>query len=329
MFNINNYLDELDCPICSKNTYNVIKKSNYSEIKSLEDIFKIYKPSGNDILLDQLVKCKNCDFQYLNPRINSEIIFNSYQLNFDEVHLNQDKHRIKTFKKSINKIIKNLKIEKTENCKFLDIGSASGAFLKVIKDFGFLEEGYEPSKEMVNYGKKKYNVNINQGSIEDISNESKYDFISFWDVLEHVTNLNETLKKVQKISKKNTFLIINVPDIDSLASKLMRSYWPFYLNVHLYYFNEKSIKKILEKYNFELVKTFPHFQYLELGYLCFRAKKYLSFFSFIERILSIFKMTKLPIAYNLGQTMFVFKKICLLVIFHMFENAPKSNFESL
>jgi hypothetical protein len=48
---------------------------------------------------------------------------------------------------------------------------------------------------------------------------------------------------------------------------------------------------------------------LELGYLCFRAKKYLKLLSIIEKITSILKMTKLPIPYNLGQTTFIFQKI--------------------
>ena len=309
MFNIKNYLEEIDCPNCSLNSYKIIKRSNYSEVTKLEDILKIYRSSGDDFLFDQMVKCKNCEFQYLNPRINSKIIFDSYKLNSDEIHVGQDKNRIKTFKKSIKKIINNLKIDKLHLYKFLDIGSASGAFLKTIKDFGFSEEGYEPSKWMVEYGKKNYNVNIKQGSIKNVNDTNKYDFISFWDVLEHVTNLNETLTKVQKISKKNTILIINVPNVDSVACKLTGLKWPFYLNVHLYYFSNSSIKKILKKYNFELVKSFPHFQYLEIGYLCSRAKKYLSFFSILEKIFSIFGMTNLPIIYNLGQTTFVFKKI--------------------
>ena len=157
--------------------------------------------------------------------------------------------------------------------------------------------------------KKNYNVNLNQGSIKNVDEAIKYDFISFWDVLEHVTDLHETLSKVEKISKKNTILILNVPNIDSIASKLMGFKWPFYLNVHLYYFNNSSIKRILKKYNFELINSFPHFQYLELGYLCLRAKKYLKFFSLFEKIINILKMTNLSIPYNLGQTTFVLKKI--------------------
>ena len=308
MFNIKDYLEEINCPYCKENSYKVIKNSNYSKIKNLSDLFKIYRSSADDILFDQMVKCKNCNFQYLNPRIKSNIIHDSYQTNVDETHFSQDRCRIKTFKRSIKKILNILNIKSFNDYNFLDIGSASGAFLKSIKDFGFKEKGYEPSKSMVEYGKKNYNVNLNQGSIKEVEETIKYDFISFWDVLEHVTDLDETLNKVEKISKNNTILILNVPNIDSIACKLMGSKWPFYLNVHLYYFNNSSIKKVLKKYNFELINSFPHFQYLELGYLCFRAKKYLKLFFLIEKIVSILKMTKLPILYNLGQTTFVFQK---------------------
>ena len=41
------------------------------------------------------------------------------------------------------------------------------------------------------------------------------------------------LKKIDGISKTDTILIINVPDIDSYACKILKFKWPFYLNVHL------------------------------------------------------------------------------------------------
>ena len=195
MFDINNFLETLDCPNCKKKKYKIVKKSNYINVNSLNDLVSIYKSSGDELLLDQLVECDDCNFQYLNPRIKSEIIFNSYAENEDETHILQDKLRYITFKKSIKKIIRLLKIKEIENKKFLDIGSASGICLKSIKDLGFQEEGYEPSKWMVNYGRIKYQVNLKSGTINDVDINNKYDLISLWDVLEHVTDLNSTLKK--------------------------------------------------------------------------------------------------------------------------------------
>jgi len=308
MFDISNYLETLDCPNCQEKKHKIIIKSNYLRINKLEDLISIYKSSGDEMLMDQLVECIKCNFQYLNPRIKSEIIFNSYIENEDETHTLQDKQRYKTFRRSIKKIINLLNIKETNNKTFLDIGSASGVCLKAIKDLGFKEEGYEPSKWMVEYGRNKYQVNLKPGSINDVNINNKYDLISLWDVLEHVTDLNKTLKRIKTFSKNQTILIINVPDINSLACKIMKKKWSFYLNVHLYYFNQNTIESILNKYGYSLIKHFSHWQFLELGYLIKRAKKYFRIFFVIEKIVNFLKLSSIPIPYNLGQTTFIFKK---------------------
>ena len=202
MFNINNFLEEINCPSCNSVDYHVIRYSNYKNIKDLQDLLFIYKSSADMPVLDQLVVCKKCELTYLNPRIKSEIILQSYTENHDEKHISQDLMRYRTFEKSIDKIIKKIKVFEIKNKTFLDIGSASGVFLKVIKNKGFEESGFEPSNWMVNFGREKYNVNIKQGFIND-AKDIKYDYISFWDVLEHVTDLKATLEKIEKLSKKN------------------------------------------------------------------------------------------------------------------------------
>lgn len=307
-FNINDYLEKINCPGCNWNEFKILRKSKYANIKNYEDLIKIYKSSADELLLDQLCKCNKCELVYLNPRIKSEIIYQSYTDNLDEQHISQDEQRFKTFEKSLKKIIKRNKIKNYQNKKFLDIGSASGIFLKVLKLFKFDEEGYEPSKWMTEYGKKKYLVNLNNGSINDVKSANKYDFISFWDVLEHVTGLNETINKIDQLAKKNCTLIINVPAIDTFACKVLRSKWPFYLNVHLYYFTEKTLKNLFLNKNFYLVDKFPHFQYLKLDYLLLRASKYFKLFKIFYLMVRGNFLGNISIPYNVGQTTFVFKK---------------------
>ena len=308
MFNIEDYLEKINCPCCLKDSFKILNSSNYKNIDSFEKLKEVYKSSSDNILIDQLVQCNYCSFQYLNPRIISKIIIESYQDTIDETHVSQDKFRLQTFSKSLKKIIKILNLQNLSQKHFLDIGSASGIFLKALKNSGFKEEGYEPSKWMVNYGKEKYEININQGFIDNINDNKKFDLISFWDVLEHVTDLDKTLKKVDTISKKNAYLIINVPDNDSLACKLMGKNWPFYLNVHLYYFDKKSLEKVLKKYKFKLIKSFPHWQYLSLGYVLMRGSKYIGFLKYFEKIFKFLKLSNISFPYNMGQTTFIFEK---------------------
>ena len=88
----------------------------------------------------------------------------------------------------------------------------------------------------------------------------------------------------------------------------MKFKWPFYLNVHLYYFKKKTLESIFSKYDFELILNFPHWQYLQLGYIFERASKYFSFFLIFKKISDFIKISKISVPYNMGQTTFVFKK---------------------
>ena len=76
--------------------------------------------------------------------------------------------------------------------------------------------------------------------------------------------------------------------------------------LHPNYFTPDA--QILNKYDFSLINHFSHWQFLELGYLIKRAKKYFKLFSAIEKILNFLKLSSIPVPYNLGQTTFIFKK---------------------
>ncbi len=308
MLNIKKFLNLIKCPICESSRYKTLANSKYKNIKSKKDLLNLYKSSADEKLVDQIVECKNCKLIYLNPRISSKIINKGYEDVVDNLHAKEDYFRYKTFNYSLNKILKYLNISNFKDKKFLDIGSASGIFLKVLKDKKFEESGVEPSKWLANFGKKKYKVNLNQGNIFQIKNQ-KYDFISLWDVLEHVTDLNKTLKKIQKISHNNSYIIINVPAVDTLACKILRKNWPFYLNVHLYYFTDQTLCKIFKKYNFKCLYIKPHWQFLSLGYALYRGKKYFSILNYVLKIIKFLKLENMPFKYNLGQKTYIFKKI--------------------
>ena len=139
--------------------------------------------------------------------------------------------------------------------------------------------------------------------------------------LTDIANRFEELDK--KFWSKNNFKVginnikTNIKEISEMANIINSEFyiviypWPETLEYGEKYFNwqEFAIKVCKLSNCSKLINSFPHFQYLELGYLCFRAKKNFKLFLIIEKIFSILKMTKLPIPYNLGQTTFIFQKI--------------------
>jgi len=292
----------ISCPICNSKEYFILKRGDYNQY-SVEIIKKKFS-SSSDFFIDQVVMCLTCKFVYLNPRLNANIILEGYANVIDEKFISQDFFRLKTFSQSIKKIKETLNLS---NKKILDVGTANGTFVKACLINNLEAEGIEPSKWLVDHGKANDNLDLHCGSFEEFNFKKKYDFIFFWDVLEHVFDLRITKNKILNILNDNGYLVINCPDQDSIAQRILKFKWPFYLSVHLYYFNESSLKNFLAE-EFTLIKRFPHFQYLELDYVLERASKHFTFLNYLRKILNFLKLNKLPFKYNMGQTTFIFKK---------------------
>jgi 2-polyprenyl-3-methyl-5-hydroxy-6-metoxy-1,4-benzoquinol methylase len=287
------------CPGCGNNNFKLYRISKHKIEKSIDVVFS---SSSDSELTQQLVICKKCNLLFVNPRIQDNLIISGYTNGTDEKFIEQNELRIKTFKNSLLDITNQLKITNFNKLELLDIGSAGGAYLKAAKDLGFNIIGIEPNQWLCEMSKKNYSINVLQGVLKKNSfNENSFDIISLWDVIEHLTDPNEVLQIIGKILKKDGILIINYPDYSSKIAKLLGSLWPFWLDVHLFYFTNSTIKNLLTKNNFTISSISRHYQYLELGYILMRIEAKIPIIKPILYLAKIFKISKVPIKYYLGQ----------------------------
>lgn len=299
-----NQLEYVKCNYCGSDSYSVVYKAKYDKEK-VPDLKEKFRSSGNETLVDQVVKCNNCGLMYVSPRLKSNLIVEGYSEGSDENFVSQAKGRELTFTKSMKLIEKYAK-----KGKILDVGTAGGSFLHVAKKRGWEVYGIEPNNWLCDWSKKHYGLDIKPGTLFDHKFENDYfDVVTLWDVLEHVPDPKSLLLEVNRILKKDGILVVNYPDIGSLISKLMGKKWVFLLSVHLFYFNPRTIKKMLTSTNFRSFLMKKHFQKLALGYLTFRMHAYSKL---IHKIMS--KVTKLTrteniqIPYWLGQTLILARK---------------------
>lgn len=299
-----NQLEHIKCNICNSDSYSVIHEAKYEKEK-VPDLTEKFRSSGDETLIDQVVKCNNCGLIYVNPRLKSNLIVKGYSEGSDENFVSQAKGRELTFAKSLKLI------EKYSNKgKILDIGTAGGSFLHVAKKRGWEVYGIEPNKWLCEWAKKNYELEIQSGTLFDHKFEDNYfDVITLWDVLEHVSDPKALLIEINRILKKEGILVVNYPDIGSLISKLMGKRWVFLLSVHLFYFSPKTIKKILKLTNFEPFLIKKHFQTLAFGYLVFRLHAYNQpVHKIMSKVVKLLRMENLQIPYWLGQTLVLARK---------------------
>ncbi|MBI2662854.1 class I SAM-dependent methyltransferase [Candidatus Woesearchaeota archaeon] len=305
-----NVMEEVNCDLCNANDYKIIYPSQYHKM-SQQELAEKFRSSGDELLLDQMVQCNHCSLKYVNPRIKSELIIKGYSEGTDENFISQAESREKTFDQQLQYIEKIIhKNNSNQKGKIYDIGTAGGSFLQTAKKRGWEVYGTEPNKWLCEWGKKNYNINIQPGNLFANKFETNFfDVVTMWDVLEHVPSPTKNLQEINRLLKPKGYLIINYPDIGSWLSRAMRRKWIFLLSVHLYYFDRKTIKKMLEKNGFEIIKIKPHFQTLQLGYLTFRMKAYSNILHKISSpVVKTLKLNNLQIPYWLGQTLVIAKK---------------------
>lgn len=299
---MNKFLEKVPCVLCGSSNYSVVHPSQYKD-KSIEEITKMYRASGDDLLFDQLVRCKKCSLVFVNPRIKSNLILKGYTEGTDELFVSQAKSRENTFSKSLRLIEK----YRPHKGKLLDVGTAGGSFLSAAKKRNWEVYGCEPNKWLADWGNKNYGLKIAKGTILDQDYKSDFfDVVTLWDVIEHTPDPSKVLEECGRIMKRGGLLVVNYPDIGSIVARLMKRKWLFLTSVHLFYFTRKTMKGLLKKNGFKTIYVKPHFQTLEAGYVFFRAGKYNKLISNVgSTFVKSLGLEKKGFPYWLGQTFFL------------------------
>ena len=289
----------MECNLCNGNSFETFLQTSGNE-KGIA-----FFPSSDIIGNNNLVKCNDCGLVFVNPLPDEKEVLEEYTNFKDERFASQAEGREITFEKNLKDIEKYKK-----NGKLLDIGTASGSFIYMAKKRGWDVEGIELNKYLIKWAKENYKLDIKQGTLFQNKFSNKFDVITLWDVLEHVTNPTKTLERCNELLKDDGIFVVNYPDYKSWIAFLLGEKWAFYLSVHLYYFDKETIEKILNKCGFEVLKIKPHIQYLELGYIFLRAKRYMPFLSSILLVTTRFlNLQNKKFPYWLGQTLVVCKKL--------------------
>jgi len=224
-------LEEVKCNSCN---------SKFNRLKYVVDGFKI-------------VKC-GCGLVFVNPRLKNVDYSEEYfkrKGSVYEDYLEEGELKKKSFRRVLNWI------KKFKKGKLLDVGCGSGEFLDVAKE-NFNVKGVDIFEVI-----KREDVVI--GDFGEIKFDEKFDVVTMFDYLEHSKDPFGNLKKVNNILTDEGILVVVTGNIDSWFSTLMGKKWNF-LNPleHLYYFSEKSLRKMLDKSGFEVVKVKKDFRYVSL-----------------------------------------------------------------
>ena len=170
----------------------------------------------------------------------------------------------KTVVDKIYQIVKSYSLKKklslinsfdTKEKTLLDIGAGTGDFLCTAKDKNWNVAGVEPNTLARSKADKKgIKLYDNLNKVLD----TKFEVITLWHVLEHLSNLENEIDRIVSLLTDNGTLVIAVPNFKSYDAKHYGKYWAAYdVPRHLWHFSKNTIEKLFKKHNIEIVKTKP------------------------------------------------------------------------
>lgn len=229
------FLKKRNCPSCSNNkNHQLLKKDGFF-----------------------IVQCKKCSLIFVNPILNKQKYIEAYKSQeYQEVMKSlgekSHKYRVERFGRERANFLKNYFTKKKLN--ILDIGCSTGFFLEACKDMGWDCEGLELNPSAVNFGRNR-DLKIYQKELYNFKTKKKYDVITMFDVLEHLTNPKKIILAAKKLLKKNGYIYVYVPNWNCASRILMTEknchfIWPTH---HLTYFSPQTLENFFKKMNFKMI----------------------------------------------------------------------------
>ncbi len=247
-------METIACPLCGSKESSLFVET--VDIKNTREQFKV-------------VECSHCSFKYTNPRPT-----------FDEI----GKYYGTDYYSYQKPVAQSISIN-TDGKRFLDYGCGAGHVLLQKAELGYHAFGIEIDDTAIKTG-KEMGFNIKKADPNKIDFPDDYfDNIHINHVLEHIHNLQTIMSEFYRCLKTGGQMWIEVPNVDSYDAKIHGAAWSYwYVPLHLYHFNTKSIENVLKRGGFTKFEiktaTVPAFNkkldYLKSRYTTLKMKMALS-----------------------------------------------------
>jgi len=190
-----------------------------------------------------LLRCRRCSMIYANP-VAAEMASGAFYDRVGSEYLSPEKLESDYSDVRFERELRLFRSHCSSGA-VLDVGCSSGAFLFQLKkrfpeDYQIL--GTDASGPPLDYA-VKMNVPVIKENFLTHSFQQSFDAVAFWAVIEHLFEPQLFLKKASAILKPGGLCFILVPNMHSMAARLLGANYRYIYPEHLNYFTPATLRK--------------------------------------------------------------------------------------
>ncbi len=140
----------------------------------------------------------------------------------------------------------------------LDVGCSTGAFLFQLQQRfpgAYQPAGIEVSLAALDHARDRGLEVISDSLLTHDFGPRRFDAITFWAVLEHLPGPAAFVRRAMEILQPGGTVFALVPNLQSLAVRLLGARYRYILNQHVNYFTADTLASLLTRQGLEIVET--------------------------------------------------------------------------
>ena len=212
-------------------------------------------------LYHRVVVCPVCGLVYTSPRMIQESYSSFYDNEYRLLYHGKDIPYEDLFDvgcmrgKEIAYFIENNGYD-LHQAKVLEVGCGAGGALHFLREHHKCDiYGLDLGSDGIMYGRSKYNLNIEEGSLKNISLPWRPDYIIYSHVFEHILDLNKECEFIKGIIHQSSLIYIEVPSIKNIRDAYNWDFLKYLQNAHTYHFTKQSLENVLHQNKFSSVSS--------------------------------------------------------------------------
>jgi len=208
-----------------------------------------------------VVTCTACDLTYVTPQLSSRALLEQV---YDASYWSSTAPRERgygdylgdseLYRATFSRRLRALQRWLPAPGRALDVGCGPGLFLEVLREAGWDVAGLEPSA----HARKAAESRLGRGVVRSRTLAEarfvpgSFDLVTFWDVLEHLPDPLDALRRARALLAPTGRLVLETQDVRSLAARALGPRWHHFKHgEHLHHFHRGTLQRALRASGFE------------------------------------------------------------------------------